>query len=152
MRHALRGLGGRISLLSNYFRSSSPTVATLLEKWLHVPKFGELYERGVAIVPEALAQEEGIEMALDAMRKASASEQVRELIEMREKASHDWATSMEDAEQKGVEKGRQEGRQEGRLEGRLEERVELARRMRQAGVPLEMLLKVTGLRPEDVDE
>jgi predicted transposase/invertase (TIGR01784 family) len=98
-------------------------------------------------LPEALAREEGIEMALNAMRRARASDEVRELIEAREKAGHDWATRMEHAELEGLRKGLEKGRQEG--QGRL---LETARRMRQAGMTTEMILQVTGLPPEALDE
>ncbi len=111
-------------------------------------------------------------MALDAMRKAQASYEVRELIEMRMKAQHDEATRLEDALLKGrqegrqeglgqgLQQGRQEGRQEGlgqglqqgRQEGRQEALLATARRMIEAGMDRETVARLTGLGPEDVQD
>ncbi|MBI4860556.1 MAG: Rpn family recombination-promoting nuclease/putative transposase [Candidatus Riflebacteria bacterium] len=69
------------------FKEDKPqTLRSPFEKWLHILKFGEFYERGVRPVPETLKVEEGIEMALDAMKRAYATSEVRELIEFRMKA------------------------------------------------------------------
>ncbi len=130
-------------------RSDKPQeLRTPFERWLHVLKFGELYEAEQSPVPEALAREEGIEMALDGLRRARASDEVRELIEMRLKASHEWASQMEQAEREGLEKGRQEGRQEGHREKQLE----VAQRMRRAGMTTETIAQITGLTPEELDK
>ncbi len=155
------------------FRRDKPhELRTPFEKWLHVLKFGELYEAGPAGVPEVLKREEGIEMALDAMRKAQASYEVRELIEMRMKAQHDEATRLEDALLKGrqegrqeglgqgLQQGRQEGRQEGlgqglqqgRQEGRQEALLATARRMIEAGMDRETVARLTGLGPENLQD
>ncbi len=131
--------------------SSRPTkprdLRTPFEKWLHALEFGELYQEGMEPIPEVLAEEEGLEMALESMRKACASDQVRELIELRRKAAHDEATRLEDAIERGLERGLERGREEGLERGR----VETARRLRDAGVPLETILAATGLRPEDLE-
>lgn len=126
--------------LSKFRRDKPFAQQTGFERWLHVLKFGELYSDPAEPVPPELAREEGIEMALKALKRACASDEVRELVETREKAMHDWATWIDEAEQKG----RQEGRQQGL--------VETARRMRQAGMPLETIMQLTGLAPEDLDK
>ena len=68
---------------------------TPLEKWLHILKFGEIYERGLEPLPEQLASEEGIIMALDAMKRAYADDEVRDMIEARLKAQSIEATRRE---------------------------------------------------------
>ncbi|MBT9584090.1 Rpn family recombination-promoting nuclease/putative transposase [bacterium] len=68
---------------------------TPLEKWLHILKFGEIYERGLEPLPQQLASEEGIVMALDAMKRAYADDEVREMIEARLKAQSIEATRRE---------------------------------------------------------
>lgn len=120
---------------------------------LSLLKFGGLYQ-AEGPDPEALTEEEGVEMALESMRRACASEEVREMIELRLKAQHDEASRMEHARRKGLEQGRQEGREEGREEG-LERGlqaglVSAARRMREAEIAPEVILSVTGLRLEDM--
>lgn len=88
------------------FRHDQPhDLRTPFEKWLHVLKFGSLYEGRTGKVPETLKQEEGIEMALEGMRKARASDEVRELLELRKKADHDEATRRERAEQEAERRG-----------------------------------------------
>ena len=60
----------------------------------------------------------------------------------------------------GEERGRIEGRTEGmalgeekgRLEGRLEERRETARRMKQELVSIDIIMRVTGLSREEIEE
>ncbi len=158
------------------FRRDKPLVQmTPFEKWLHVLKFGELYQAAEGPDPEALIEEEGVEMALDAMRKACASDEVREMIEMRMKAKRDEASRMErvlreglekgleeglergleEGLERGLEKGLERGRQEG-LEKGLElglqrGRLDAAKKMRDAGLGPDAILAVTGLRPEDLD-
>jgi flagellar biosynthesis/type III secretory pathway protein FliH len=133
---------------------------TPFEKWLHALKFGEMLygERGSSI-PDELRQEEGIEMALDAMRRASASEEVREMIEFRRKAEHDEATRLEQARnegvdqgvKKGVEQGMKEGMEQGTAKGRREALIATARKMREAGMDEETIRTITGLAPGDID-
>jgi predicted transposase/invertase (TIGR01784 family) len=119
------------------FRGDKPRgLSTPFEKWLHALKFGEVfYGAQGTLIPEELREEEGIEMALEAMRKASASGEVREMIEFRRKAEHDEATRLEQA----------------RNEGRCETLRQTAQKMRDAGVDEETIWKVTGLRAGDGD-
>ncbi len=94
-------------------------------------------------------------MAVAAMRRASASEQVRELIEARMKAKRNWASLVDDAERRGREQGLEQGREQGREEAREQARqrlLEAARQMRQAGVPIDTILQATGLTREDLGE
>ncbi|MEW6283242.1 MAG: Rpn family recombination-promoting nuclease/putative transposase [Candidatus Eremiobacterota bacterium] len=139
------------------FRRDKPhELRTPFEKWLHVLKFGELYEEALGPIPEALTQEEGIEMALDSMRKACASDEVREMVEMRMKALRDEATrleyALEEGLKKGIEQGIKQGIEKGIEKGRREALRDTARRMREAGLSLETITRVTGLGPEDLGE
>jgi len=143
------------------FRRDKPhELRTPFEKWLHVLKFGELYEGEPALLPEVLRQEEGIAMALESMRKAQASDEVRELIELRLKAQHDEATrlyyareeALQEGLQKGLQKGLQEGRQEGLQEGRREMQRQTARQMLEAGLDWASITRFTGLVPKDLED
>ncbi|MBI4871702.1 MAG: Rpn family recombination-promoting nuclease/putative transposase [Candidatus Riflebacteria bacterium] len=160
--------------LSKFRRDKPEELRTPFENWLHLLKFSELYGDESGPVPEVLAKEEGIEMLLGELRKLSASQQVRELIEAREKASHDLASRIETAEleglqrglqkglEQGLEKGREQGLEQGREQGleqglekaRQEERqrwLEAVRRMRQAGMTVQTIAQLTGLSPEEVE-
>lgn len=142
------------------FRGDKPRrLATPFEKWLHTLKFGEIFygEEGTPI-PEELREEEGIAMALEAMRQASASEQVREMIEFRRKAEHDEATRLEQARNEGLKQGLERGLEQG-LERGLERGLEqgqrdalrsAARKMREAGMDAETIRMITGLGPDDI--
>ncbi len=83
-------------------------------------------------------------MALDAMRKAYATDEVKELIEFRDKAMHDEATRMAHAVR--------EAQQQARLEARKENTLEIARNMLADGIGRDKVLKLTGLRAEDLPE
>lgn len=88
------------------------------ERWLYVLKFSSLYENEP--LPENLLEEEGIPMAIDSMKKAFATDEVREMILAREKAHRDIISLRAGALEEGRAEGRQEGRVEGRVEGLLE--------------------------------
>ena len=80
-------------------------------------------------------------MALDEMRRASASQEVREMIEFRRKAEHDEASRLERARNEGLEKGREEGARR--------TLIATARRMREDGLDDETIHRVTGLSPDE---
>ena len=126
------------------FRPAKPQeLRTRFERWLYFLKFADLYGEEDAYLPENLAQEEGIVMALESMRRAYARDPVRELIEAREKAERDELNRLHTA--------RLEGINEGKLEGKLEGKVEMARSLLAAGVDRETMLKAAGLSISDLD-
>ena len=51
----------------------------------------------------------------------------------------------------GREEGREEGRAEGREEGRAEAYLTVARNMKQLETPIDIIVKATGLTPEEID-
>jgi len=57
--------------------------------------------------------------------------------------------------EKGIEKGRKEGREEGREEVREEVRKETlkltARRLKSLGVPIDLIMKATGLSADEIN-
>ncbi|MBI4864446.1 MAG: Rpn family recombination-promoting nuclease/putative transposase [Candidatus Riflebacteria bacterium] len=129
------------------------------DMWLHILKFGALYGGGRMTLPEELRAEDGIERALQEWRKVSASRELREFLEMREKADHDRATRLEQARrqgfqigfQQGLQQAREKARLEGREAGRREVRQKAARQMREAGLTREQIQQITGLDAEDLD-
>ena len=58
-----------------------------------------------------------MEQAISAYYSITASEEFREIERMREKARHDEAQALHNAEQKGIQKGMQEGMRKGMQEG-----------------------------------
>ncbi len=72
------------------FKPSKPSeLRTRFERWLYFLKFADLFGPEDQTLPENLAQEKGIAMALESMRRAYAKDPVREMIEAREKAEAD---------------------------------------------------------------
>ncbi|MBI5251864.1 MAG: Rpn family recombination-promoting nuclease/putative transposase, partial [Desulfomonile tiedjei] len=122
--------------LPKFTKDKPHVLRTPFEKWLHVLKFGELYESGLRSLPEALRNEEGIEMALDAMKQAWCKDEVREMIEFRKKALWDEASRLE------------RSRREGKAEGK----AEVACRMRNLGFDLDSIVIATGLRKDEIPE
>ena len=78
--------------------------------------------------------------AIDAFYSITASSEFREMERLRSKACHDEAQALRHA--------RIEARQEGKIEGR---RV-LAKNFMLEGVPLETIVKATGLSRHEVEE
>jgi len=129
------------------FKKDRPSLLrTPFERWLHVLKFGELYARELEVLPAELKQEEGVEMAIERMRRARASDEVREMILVREMALHDEASRLLHARQEGAE----EGRAEGRAEGARAERRALARKLMASGMEREKVLELTGVQDQDL--
>jgi len=138
------------------FKPFKPSeLRTRFERWLYFLKFADLYGPGDQVLPVNLAQEEGIAMALESMRRAYAKDPIRELIEAREKAERDEISRLHTAELKGKLEGRLEGKLEGKLEGRLEGKhegkLEMARGLLAAGVDRATILSVSGLSEAELE-
>ena len=75
-----------------------------------------------------------------------------------------WKKGIEEGRAKGIAEGRAEGIAEGRAEGRAEgitegitrgiteERIRNARTMKEIGIPMEQIVKVTGLTETEIEE
>lgn len=126
------------------FQADKPrNLKTRFERWLHVLKFSDLYDQ-YHDLPEVLAQEEGISMAIDSMRKAYAKDEYRELIEAREKAERDRVS--------GLSQARREGMEIGEKRGEKREKLSLATRLLQDGFDKEKVSLLTGLSLEEVEQ
>ncbi|MBF0548506.1 MAG: Rpn family recombination-promoting nuclease/putative transposase [Candidatus Riflebacteria bacterium] len=82
------------------------------EKWLYILKFGEIYGTSEVSLPGNLKEEEGIDMAVEELRKVNSVDEIRQLMEARSRARHDEAQRWEDAKDEGREEGREEGKKE----------------------------------------
>lgn len=113
------------------FKLAKPQeLRTRFERWLYFLKFADIYAPEDTVLPDNLAQEEGIAMALESMRRAYAKDPVRELSEAREKAERDELNRLYTA----------------KLEGKLE----AAQAMLSLGIDLATVCEKLGLRPEDL--
>ena len=105
---------------------------------------------------EALVKGDPVmEKALTTLEFLSHDEETRLLYEARQKALHDYASAIANAEEKGLEKGRKEGRDEGRKEGRDEGRkegvAEVATKLLAKGATPAEVAEVTGLSEAEID-
>ena len=89
-----------------------------------------------------------MEQAISAYYSITASEEFREIERMREKARHDEAQALHNAEQKGIQKGMQEGIQKGISE----RNIEIAKNLVKLGMPLRQIATATGLTKEEVEK
>jgi predicted transposase/invertase (TIGR01784 family) len=85
-------------------------------------------------------------MAVESLRKAYASDEVREMIRAREKAQLDYLSGLEGARQEGLEKGLEKGLEEGRQESL----QAVTRRMIALGFTTEQIQQATGANIEQV--
>ena len=58
--------------------------------------------------------------------------------------------AMQKGRAEGRVEGRVEGREEGREEGRVEEKLSIARTMKSDGLPIETIIKYTGLSADEI--
>ncbi len=130
--------------LPKFDRDKSRKTMTRFEKWLYALKFGELHADKPDTLPDQLRSEEEIIMALHEMKKASSDPIVRELMEAGEKALHDEAERMAEAEEKGMEKGMAKGMEKG-VEKGMEKGMamkarEAAKKMKQKGFDIDTIV------------
>ena len=84
------------------------------------------------------------------IKRLSADESARMIAEAREKALMDFNSAIGSARRKGLQEGRQEGKLEGLQEGRQEGKLEVARNLLLEKLPVETVIKLTGLSHEEV--
>ncbi len=132
------------------FRKTEKELETQFEKWLYVFRhLSDLQNR-----PKAL-QEKVFEKLFEAAEIAKFSPQERETYEESLKYYRDLKnvvdTSIQEGRKKGIEEGRKEGRKEGREKGRMERSREIARELKSNNVPLDVIIKTTGLSKEEIE-
>jgi len=128
--------------------------------FIDMVKFGSLQERDIQndtlhrwltyfdrgspqdLIEEVLRMDGAIQKAETKLRIVSQDEETRRIYEMREKALFDWTS--------GVNHARREGIKEGEAKGRDERTLEIARKMKNAGRPLNEIAEFTGLPTESI--
>jgi predicted transposase/invertase (TIGR01784 family) len=115
-----------------------------LHRWLvyfdrHSP--GELVE-------EVIKMDRAIQMAQDKVEMIARDPELLRAYEQYEKAASDWTSGMNGARREG----RQEGLRKGLRKGRQEREKEIARNLKEMGVPVEQIALGTGLSIEEIAE
>lgn len=120
--------------------------ATPLEEWMKYLKYG-------TICPDATAP--GLSEAREKLKYFSMPPKERMAYDEHLSAVMIQNDVLDSAKLEGKMEGREEGREEGRAEGREEGRAEayltVARNMKQLETPIDIIVKATGLTPEEID-
>ncbi len=119
------------------FKKKKPKVADLLEKWLYVIGGDE------KMMEEYKNENEEIKEAVEQLTQMSADEYERELYEIRERSRLTYNTEINEARRKGME--------EGKAEGKTEEKKKIAKKMKEEGLDIELIKKITNLTEEQIN-
>ena len=120
------------------FKENKPRTGDLLEKWL-------LVIGGDEEMMKKCKKEEGeIKEAIEQLEKMSADEKEREIYEMRERSRLVYNTEMYEARRKGLE--------EGEKIGELKKSKEIAKRLLEKDVEIEIIEETTGLTKEEIEK
>lgn len=123
------------------FTKTEDELETMFDKWMFaLHNLSRLLER-----PKAL-QDRVFTKLFEQAEIARYTEVERRTYAESVKNYWDYYSTMKTAHQKGVI----EGRAEGIAEGRAEERLEMARKMKNDGLPVDMIARYTGLSVEEI--
>ena len=133
------------------FTKKEDELETMFDKWLFVlHNLSRLMKRPAAL------QERIFTRLFEQAEIARYTPEERQDYEDSLKVYRDMKNVLDTAELRGLEKGRKEGRKEGRREGieqgTFEERRKNAKAMKTLGLPLETIVKVTGMSADDIDK
>ena len=133
------------------FTKGEEELKTLYDKWLFV-----LHNLSRLMKRPATLQEHIFTRLFEQAEIARYTPEERQDYEDSLKVYRDMKNVLDTAELRGREKGRKEGRREGRKEGieqgTFEERRKNAKAMKALGLPLETIVKVTGMSADDIDK
>lgn len=124
--------------LSKFKQERPQQLGSRFERWLHILKFGELYQSEETPIPEVLKQDEEVAMALKAYRQVSSSEEVHQMMVDRLKAERDEATRLSRARKEGIAEGWTEAQQA------------FARKMLADGLDRDQVCRLLGLTPDQL--
>lgn len=133
------------------FNKKEEELETMFDKWLFVlHNLSRLMKRPAAL------QERIFTRLFEQAEIARYTPEERQDYEDSLKVYRDMKNVLDTAELRGREKGRKEGRREGRKEGieqgTFEERRKNAKAMKALSLPLETIVKVTGMSADDIDK
>ena len=123
------------------FKKKKPKVGDLLEKWLYViggdQKMMEKCEKENEEIKEAVKQ----------LTEMSADDYEREIYEIRERSRLTYNTEMYEARRKGLEEGEKRGEERGEKR----EKEKIAKKMKEEGLDIELIKKITNLTEEEIN-
>lgn len=125
------------------FTKTDSELVTRRDKWLYFLKNLESFDHIPAILNEPV-----FERAFATAELAKLSSGERHLYRQQKMAQWDNFAVLDTARMEGNE----EGKIEGKIEGKEERSLEIAKGMKQGGLPIEQIAKYTGLRVEEIEQ
>ena len=120
------------------FRKANTDINEKLNQWL---AFIDDYDKG--LIKMAEKKNKTLEKARVEMNYLTGDEEVKRLAELREKWEMDYNSGISYATQKGIAQGM--------VQGKKEKAIETAKIMKQDNMPVELIVKFTGLTNEEIE-
>lgn len=95
-------------------------------------------------VEKAMGENKEIKEAAKELKYLTGDEAIRRKAFLREKAIKDYVTNMEGAKEDGIKQGKKAGKRE--------EKIEIAKNLLKEKIPIEVIIKATGLKEEEIKE
>ena len=132
------------------FKKKEEELETHFDKWMYVfTHLSQLNDR-----PKKL-QDRIFTKLFEAAEIAKFSPEEREAYEDSLKYYRDIKnvvdTSREEGREEGKEEGREEGRKEGREKGKEEKAIEIAKKLKNNNIPIEVIMQSTGLSKKEIE-
>ena len=106
-------------------------------------------------VEEIMKENEEVKKANSVLHVMSEDEKLQRLAELREKWDLDERSArqnaIEEGRKKGLQQGLQQGIQQGIQQGEENKTVEIAKKMKEEGISVELIEKITGLDKEEIE-
>jgi len=136
--------------LSKFKIKKIENLSNIIEKWCYFFKYApKTTESDLAKI---IGTDEMIERAYEELNQFNWTEAELNAYEKEEKRLMDNQAAEDYIFNQGIEKGIVEGREKGRAEGKTEAKLELARRLLQDGMPIERVVKLTGLSAKAIEQ
>lgn len=103
-------------------------------------------------VKEIMAENENIKRAMKELEEMSDDEELRRVAELKEKYIRDEANIRESALEDGFNEGYDNGMKQGIQDGIKQEKREIVVKMIKEKIPIEAIVKITGLSKEEVED
>lgn len=129
------------------FTKEEEECETDFERWIYVLKNMETLNRLPFKARKAVFEK--LEKIVDI---ASLTKEEREKYDESIKVYRDQLVTIAYAREEGMEKGMQEGMEKGREEGEKKKQLEIARNLKSLNLPIETIMKATGLSVEELSE
>lgn len=103
-------------------------------------------------VKEIMAENENIKRAMKELEEMSDDEELRRVAELKEKYIRDEANIRESALEDGFSEGYDSGMKQGIQDGIKQEKREIVVKMIKEKIPIEAIVKITGLSKKEVED